>query len=487
MITEYLFASASEADLNKIVEGISAGYPNRWSGQNGHYRISSGEVGVLWKETHSEEPIRPLIMVANQEDHQRLFGRFSQLRSDLSPLSAWCHVLNPSQFKTLDNLTCEVDLSGFEASWVGLIIAEASLLAAKPVSELKIAACMATQTYAVARAKALWGKISTADVLERHDNAQRLLKINESSSKRLRSAFDPLWAILTLVSSENSSLVVNGEYRMVVEAIRALQVAKIHKDPDEGLGLRRALSELPESEILLRLPQMTPENRVKEFDRIVNALGEFHERKEASARKNALAFLAAYIATVAAGGSPSLSLAANTANKWPEIIGWAYLIGGIGERVVWTSSFDGLGRFVARELMRPLRLDEPPTCDFALDEAIVLVDKQLSDPLVHLKIKQLRVISISILPGVNIALSISPIASDIRQPPLPPRQSAILSPSDKDFLPALAEALWPYLEPKIGSREQYTRSGSSTEYGRYQKVKTPKRQKSQSSLPLNED
>src|SRR5690606_30239228 len=139
--------------------------------------------------------------------------------------------------------------------------------------------------------------------------------------------------------------------------------------------------------------------RLRLFDMLVDRLDRTNERD--FARRVGLAFLAGYLATIAAGGAPSLALTESSAQRWPEITAWAYVIGGLGERVVWSSGFDGLGRLVARELMRPLRLDEPPMCDVALDEVQVLVDPQLSDPFVHLRLKQARIVSIALLPGVN--------------------------------------------------------------------------------------
>ena len=170
-----------------------------------------------------------------------------------------------------------------------------------------------------------------------------------------------------------------------------------------------------------------------------------------------------------------MGLTGDIARKWPEVTAWAYLVGSIGEQVIWTSGFDGLGRLVGRELTRPLRLDEAPTCDFSVDEALVLVDRKLDDPLVHLKIKQLRVVSVSLYPGANLSIAVLDAQQEVRQlTPAVQREQRLLveGRSDKQVLSVLADALWPHLRPKIegelstnadaAERRGYRRPGRKT-------------------------
>lgn len=179
----------------------------------------------------------------------------------------------------------------------------------------------------------------------------------------------------------------------------------------------------------------------------LNATGGDRE----SLRRNALLLLAGYLATVAAGGAPSLALAEGVAQRWPEVTAWAYAVGGIGENVVWTSSFDGLGRLVARELMRTLRIDDPPTCDFALDEGAILADSKLADPLVHLRVKA-RIATVALVPGVNIAIPTADAPTQElgrRETPASARQGESFSGNP---MAVLAEAMWPHLRGRVEDR-----------------------------------
>jgi hypothetical protein len=232
----------------------------------------------------------------------------------------------------------------------------------------------------------------------------------------------------------------------LVQAVQALRDARRRKCLDEArLFVGPLLEFVPEFKDIENLAELTPEMRLRLFDRLVTSLSSADE--QGMQRRAALTFLAGYIATVAAGGSPSLTLAESHASRWPEITAWAYVIGGLGEKVLWTSAFDGLGRLVARELLRPFRLDEPPTCDFSFDELAVLVDPALKDPLVNLKIKQARSVTVALLPGVNAAIPLSDQAGATRnEPQRPPRE---------DPAAGFADSVWPHLRNRL---DEYFRS-----------------------------
>lgn len=440
---------------------------------------------MLWREPRQGEmPVRPLMIVVQPEASRRLFGRLAQLRGDFSPLSSWCHVLTPERFGRLGGLSREVELGGHEAAWIGLAIAEALLLADRSVSRLRLAACLATQTYAVARSIGLWPDVSISDVLGQYDQAQSLLKATEPSSSRLRGILEPIWRALSGLSQPSKSYVSGrGQEQALTGALRALAQSRKAtegateeaKAANDAQSIYQELTGIPEAGLLLQLPSMTPELRVQAFDHLVRTLDDSGPNNGPSTHRNAIAFLAGYLATVAAGGSPSLGLTGDIARKWPEVTAWAYLVGSIGEQVIWTSGFDGLGRLVGRELTRPLRLDEAPTCDFSVDEALVLVDRKLDDPLVHLKIKQLRVVSVSLYPGANLSIAVLDAQQEVRQlTPAVQREQRLLveGRSDKQVLSVLADALWPHLRPKIegelstnadaAERRGYRRPGRKT-------------------------
>jgi hypothetical protein len=204
------------------------------------------------------------------------------------------------------------------------------------------------------------------------------------------------------------------------------------------------------------LVEVSPDGRLKLFDAVIAALDQVDIAKDPR-RYYAIGLIAGFVATVAAGGAPSISLAAVAAQTHPTVLAWAYVVGGIGEKITWTSSFEGLGRLVVRELERPFHLDEGPLADFAYPEMKVLADRGLSDPLVHLKIKQARTVVVALSPGVNVVFPLN--EQKERNGQQERSVSRALEASAKaigDPMAVLVEALWPYLERKIDSVRKNT-------------------------------
>ncbi len=490
MDTRYEYAQADESELDSLLSGQSILGTTHWSPWSKPSRLRTGTVGVIWQSNSDDRGIRPLALVVNQEDIRRLCGRYAQLHSDLSPLTAWCHVVTPDYFEPLDSLVRNPDFNGLEAAWTGLIIAEAVLLADMPLSRIRISACFATHSFAIARAQGLWSHVGVENITKRLDSANRLLKSEsiaqraEQRSARIRTSLQPIWEALIALSSSRGSY-PSSELEPIVSALRGLIRAKSNKDQREMYELLRPLLVYaPEAEQLEQLNELPPEARLRVFDKLVEGLNKPETSRE-KVRRNALALIAGYLATVAAGGSPSLTLAEGLAARWPELTAWAYVTGGLGERVVWTSSFDGLGRLVARELMRPLRLDEPPTCDFAFDEAAVLADPKLADPLVHLRVKQARLVTVELIPGVNVSISIAENSAQPVVRPEPNRTLPVPEHSPRDPLGPLADALWPYFRSRLDDYLAQRARTTNDDDENSQRNRGKKKTGGQTQLPLN--
>ena len=454
---DYRYFTANDSDLDKLLRGDNVGIVG--VDFLPPVPLHAGETGVLVSfGTNSDEPPRPLAVVCHDEDVRRLCGRYAQVRTDLSPLTAWCHLLQQEFVRSLDGIVHVPKLNGTEAAWSGLVVAETMLLTGRALASIRISACLASATYAIARTKALWKDLSFDAILRRFDLANNLCRgkratpRNQTRVSQVRSSFVPMWSCLSALGG-NSEASNADDLRPLVNAVNALRRARACDDPAEaGQLVGPLLNAVPEARDFERLTEMAPEARLKLFDELVSTFKETDAK--VLLRRNALALACGYLATVAAGGTASLALVEDCAYEWPELTGWAYLIGGIGETITWTSGFDGLGRLVARELHRPLRLDEPPTCDFAFDEALVLSDKDLKVPLVHLRIKQSKVLSVALFPGVNIAIPIIGTAAsetayrgDSGLEQVVPSEGP--TGANENLLSVLAGALWPYLRPLV--------------------------------------
>jgi hypothetical protein len=483
MQPEFHYNLATEQELNDLISGKEVGTSLPWPGFSMSYSLPIGKTGVLWKR-RSIDVVHPLALIAREEDFKRLCGRFAQLRSDLSPLTAWCHLLSFEQFKLLQSPS-ESNLVGWEAAWTGLVIAEAQLSAEKPLRDISFTACLATESFAVARTRGLWGELSEYDISTRFDAANRFLRGKNGNdpwnarTMKVRQALRPIWLALSALL-RGGTRSHDRESRLLVESLMALEGARSQNDVNEAEKfVRPLLSVVPEAEALVSLPKLAPEQRLNLFDRIVS------QRRSHSIqdfRYQALGFIAGYLTTIAAGGTPTLTLAENVASSWPEVTGWAYVIGGIGERVTWTSGFDGLGRLVSRELSRPFRVEEPPICDCSLDEALVLVDAALPDPLVHLRIKQNRVATVALLPGVNILI---PLNGVVKSESKRQQSSESMRPIEsgkvnRDLALAIADVIWPLLRPRV---DECIKLSQDTEFYESDR-RSRNKQRTSSQMPL---
>lgn len=481
---EYRYVTADEAELDASLRGqrVEGTVIHGWFKPG---LLMAGRTGVLaavGRDSHG--PLQPLALIVHDEDVRRLCGRYATLRSDLSPLSAWCHLLSPGKFENVKGMAHEARFGLTVSAWSGVVVAEAMLLARKSCADLRVSACFATATYAIARSTGLWEDALIDNVLERFDVANRLCRgravgqRTESRVVKVRSSLRPVWACLAAVTRGGTVESSERGILPIVRAVMALAEARAARASSEAAMLvQPLLQEVPEAHAFEGLEEMSPEARLRLFDSLTIALSEADV--EDSLRRSALALAAGYLATVAAGGTSSLGLVERSAERFPELTTWAYLTGSIGERVTWTSAFDGLGRLVARELARPLRLDESPNCDFALEEAIVLADPGLRDPLVHLRVKQARLVSVALLPGVNVAVPIADATVEedgsrgerARQDGV---GEQVGKGDSRNAYALLAEELWPFIRPKVlalNEHEVPTRRRALGDAGRNRKKK----------------
>lgn len=434
---DVFLAWVSESELNSIASGRLAGDLAPWPSMA--RRSGADErVGVLMRVPDGDaDRVQPLALIVSESQQRRLFTRFATLRDDLAPLSAWSHVLTTGLFDLVDALDRVPSLGGLESCWSGLAIAETLLIARRPLHAVRSPACFATLSYAIGRAQALWPRVRRDEVIERFDMANSLIRTSGVQSALIKE-FQPIWSALA-----DAPLSYGSGRNPIGAAIIGLRDQRLNDDSNPSLIVGRALEVWPESALLAELAGMHPESRVQAFDHVIDELKRSPKPGE---RREVLSFVAGFVASVAAGGAPSLGLAEAVAGDFPAVLAWAYVLIGARQRTAWSSAFGGLGRLINRELTRPFHLDEPPQCDFAVDEAISVIDRQLTDPLVHLKIKQ-RSISVALLPGVNLTLPLSDAVVGVT----PNRQPARAE--SRGDMGRLADDLWPYILEKIKKEE----------------------------------
>ncbi len=104
MEIEYQYAVADETELDSLLSGKDVPNSISWTRWSKPSRPRPESVGVIWRAGDSDRPIQPLVLIVNEDDIRRLCGRYAQLHGDLSPLTAWCHLLTPRFFDPLESL-----------------------------------------------------------------------------------------------------------------------------------------------------------------------------------------------------------------------------------------------------------------------------------------------------------------------------------------------------------------------------------------------
>jgi len=457
---DVFLAWASEQEMNKVISGEIPYDISPWNLSSRYHH--EDRIGVVLNIPHGEtELARPIALVLGKENERRTFARFATLREDYAPLSAWTHIIPRSLFEKLDDVDVKPSLNGFETGWIGLIVAEALLLSNRPINSLRLPACFSTLSYALGRAQAIWPRVNYEEVTQRYVTAVGLVR-SAGFHAELAKQLEPVWFALI---NARDALPVRGN--PVSSALIAAQSYRGDDPRAVAEAIKYAMIDWPDVQILDEFTSLHPEARLQMFDHVIDEL-RIAKSKE---RRDVLSFLAGYMASSAAGGSPSLKLAEDISSKYPAVLAWAYVLIGIGLKNSWSSAFAGLGRHIWRELARPFHLAEPPTCDFALDEAVSVYDKQLSDPLVHLKIKQ-RNFSIGLLPGVNISLN------SVEAPAAGTTSSHTTRSDNRRDLSQLADDLWPFLVSRLR-----TETGQQTAVGKTNNVK--RRNSNQSKFKLD--
>jgi hypothetical protein len=259
---------------------------------------------------------------------------------------------------------------------------------------------------------------------------------------QIRGKLSPLWLVLYALVARDST--GDGNTPLLSSILEKLNSRRMSGQGDGDVVVHALRNHLPEVEVLSAIEDVKPEDRLERFDFLVSALSR---EDNGTVRSELICFAAAYLVTIAAGGSPSIGLAERIADKWPQMLAWAYLIGSLGEKIVWNSSFDGLGRLVNRELSQSFSVHEYPSYDVLADEADVLVDRKLSDPLVRLRLKQQRIASVGLFPGVSISVALDDAGPTARNEVSSPRIEGRRAPA-RD-LSDMADQIWPLIRAKF--------------------------------------
>lgn len=403
-------------------------------------RLLPHEALVIWQD-HSP---RPCIVGISNEDRQELFNWLLTFHRDLSPLSSWCHVVS------LDEIECfrsggrsYADLAGLEAAWAGAAIAEAMVLSGRSFDGVTLASCLATETFAIGRTAALYGARSAVlDVSERIAEVRTMLGRRAERWHPTSLAIEVLLRLSPEPFSAPSALI-----DLLSEACRSLIDSNENEPSIHPPIVQRIVDRVPMLAGLEVLGELSAEDRVK-FLRQIRRIAMSPARGEDRA---VLCFAAGYILSRIGGAERDLRLAETFEDLYGDVLTWGAVLGGLGAEAYWTDAFNGMGRLVARELIRSFQVFDPPTADIAADELLVIEANQNGGS--KFRTANRTAASISLKPGVVFQVSlVDGERTKQRSPEKVPSSARVASPDlpdrvilDSRTMQKFAEELFPYM------------------------------------------
>lgn len=410
-------------------------------------RLSSRDALAVW----TGQSLRPCAIFVADEDRQELFAWLYSFQRDLAPITSWCHVLPASEIGRLGPRGFrEADLVGFEAAWSGAIIAEAMILSGRGFEEISLASCLATETYAIARTAALYGaKAALSESLDQLEATRT--RIQRSADKNTKLATRLVIEVLLRLLPD-APPPANGMIGLLVEACKGLNSRTGSSGDSPEISpriLQQIATRFPELSALASMNALSAEDRVRLLRQMrgLAATADVEQRQ-------ILLFTAGYVISRIGGAERDLRLAETFASARYDVLTWATILGGLGAEAYWTDAFHGIGRLVSRELLRPFRFSDSPTCDISIDELLVLESDEFSTR-VKFRTASRNAVMLALRAGV-VVHALPPEDERGRQKAPETRASTASTISanlrvgdDARSLHMLAEQLMPFLSPLI--------------------------------------
>lgn len=409
---------------------------------------------LVW---HEQSPRPIAVVVSSAQARDELLAWLVTFHGDLAPLTSWCYLLTSEDFERFHRDGSRYPtLNGLEATWLGAIIADAMSSSGADLSSLSLSICLSTETFAVARATALYGPKNGLNAVEQLEAAKRVLQQRTLSGRAKRYFVTEV--LMSLMPGGISPLSRNGD--LVSAACRSLAISDhdIPSIPDQIV--REFVNVSPAFDQLGLIEKMPAESRVRFLRRIKESTNDAFPGDA-----ELYNFVAGYVISRIGGAERDFRLAQDFKNR-EEVLAWAAITGGLGVETFWTNAFEGLGRLVAKALLQPLSLSDFPDADISLDEIRHLESNNGRRPF-RTSSKNSAIVGLQ--PGVNVAVALSDADRSTART-MPHIQKELSQPQmSLDFSPAqiegLVERLLPLLERRLNTLAKsgkYSRSASKS-------------------------
>ncbi|WP_419808232.1 hypothetical protein [Sphingomonas sp.] len=352
------------------------------------------QVLVGYWGSDNDDPF-PEFLVIRDEDVPDTYAWLSAYLSGLAPITQWCRVWSAAQFGELMNAPARPALDGRTGPWVGAIMAEC-VAQARMQLNLKMlsgASAASSASFAAARARAVWGNFHDfGDLAKRHDALSDRLRARQRPIPAARLA--SLWHVLAgegWAGREPAEARTLGVFREVFELGWSEEISA----SDRAAAAVQRVTDAFDLPDLLACASGPQRERVEGLDR----LGERLRVGPKSAAIDAILGFGASLVEPGAAVMPELLRRFETAMPTAQV--WAGAFAGLWAPVRVMSEHGGLGRLIAKALLRESDLFARPAADIGFDELVRWLPAGRGDRMPLLRGMNPRVVEVELAPGVT--------------------------------------------------------------------------------------
>lgn len=367
-------------------------------------RLRSPRVGVGYVDGRSRS--LPQFVVIPDADRKEFFAWVSTYCPFATPLTQWCRVVDEGELARVQSLEVVPRYGGVASAWAGAIVGESILHwgAGSKLSELSVTTLQTCASFVAARAFGLWGSgKARIAAMGQHESARNILGV-ATRDPNLKE-HQELWTVLETLSNGTGARFSEYDFqlRLIIEACDDIRKTGFVSKAT----MLKTMEELGWPENFAEFERCGAEQRVALFDKAAENLGRFERDVQQSFRALGEFTVAYFAARI--GGSPSahMPLLTRLVGSHPMSALWYGVVSALHKPEIWGAEFDGLGRLTLKELEFPLRFDDPPRCDIAVDELVVLVDPGADFQSLRFRGAMRKALNVEVGLGVNAMVPLS--------------------------------------------------------------------------------
>jgi len=333
----------------------------------------------------------PLVIIPQKDDFEAFYADLSTFHPSVTPVSAYAYVCTEI---TASKLALESKKSQRRVKFndikgrldIAMILGEAiteTLLTRQNLITANIgyAACTQTLSFSLLKAKKIYGEIDNGEFFERWALAQKLTQHDTKNSSRI--------AIIHLDELEKSVENENELWTLLKYARGEAPEILLKEFFIEKFGLKELDQEITH----------TYNGRISAFNKITETVNSSDALKNLKS-----AAIAYYCNRIQPGSMNHTAVLKNHITEHNRIVFWYMLFACRSEEFEPKNAMSGICLKLTRDLHKPFSISERPECDISVEELEIISRLALKASI--LKPKRQRVISVSLLPGIDIDLEI---------------------------------------------------------------------------------